>query len=117
MKLRIYLCCVFLFLSAGLTMAQQNVTSATLSGRIEDARGAFVSGASVTTTNLETNQRIATTSDDEGRYRFPYLRNGDYELTIDAQGFSTTTKRLTLSIGQSLDVPVRLEVAGVSEQV
>ena len=117
MKIRLYLCCVFLFISAGLTMAQQNVTSATLSGRIEDARGAVVSGANITATNLETNQRLATASDHEGRYRFPYLRTGDYQLTAGAQGFSTITKRLTLSIGQSLDVPVKLEVAGLSEQV
>src|SRR5436190_2441201 len=117
MKIRLYLYCVFLFISAGLTMAQQNVTSATLSGRIEDARGAVVSGADITATNFETNQRLATTSDHEGRYRFPYLRTGDYELTAGAQGFSTITKRLTLSIGQSLDVPVKLEVAGLSEQV
>jgi hypothetical protein len=117
MKLRIYLSCLFLLIFAGLTMAQQNVTSATLSGRIEDSRGAVISGASVTATHLETNQRLTTTSDHEGRYRFPYLRIGDYELAIDAQGFSTITKQLTLSVGQSLDMPVRLEVAGLSEQV
>ena len=117
MKIRLYLCCVFLFISAGVTVAQQSVTSATLSGQIEDARGAVISGANITATNLETNQRLATTSDNEGRYRFPYLRTGDYELTAGAQGFSTITKRLTLSIGQSLDVPVRLEVTGLSEQV
>jgi hypothetical protein len=117
MKIPLYLCCVFLFISAGVTVAQQSVTSATLSGQIEDARGAVISGANITATNLETNQRLVTTSDNEGRYRFPYLRTGDYELTAGAQGFSTITKRLTLSIGQSLDVSVRLEVIGLSEQV
>jgi len=117
MKIPIYLSLVIMFLCAGLCVAQQNVTSATLSGRIDDARGAVVSGANVTATNLETNQRQTTTSDHEGRYRFPYLRTGDYDVTIDAPGFATITKRLTLSIGQAVDLPIKLDVAGVSEQV
>ncbi|HET6974873.1 MAG TPA: TonB-dependent receptor [Pyrinomonadaceae bacterium] len=117
MKLPIYLCSILVLLCAGFCAAQQNVTSATLSGRIDDASGALVSGANVSATNLETNQRQTTTSDHEGRYRFPYLRTGDYDVTIDAPGFATITKRLTLSIGQAIDLPIKLEVAGVSEQV
>ena len=117
MKIPLYLCSVFIFLYAGLCAAQQSVTSATLSGRIEDERGAFVSGASVTAVNLETQQHLNTTTDDEGRYRFPYLRTGTYDLKIDAAGFSPVTKQLTVSIGQALDLPIKLDVAGVSAQV
>lgn len=117
MRIPLYLCSVFIFLYAGLCAAQQSVTSATLSGRIEDARGAFVSGASVTAVNLETQQQLNTTTDDEGRYRFPYLRTGTYDLKIDAAGFSSVTKQLTVSIGQALDLPIKLDVAGVSAQV
>src|SRR5829696_3799064 len=118
MKIRIYLYSFLLvFLSSGPAVAQQNVTSATLSGRIEDSRGAVISGASVTATHLETNQQHTATSDEEGRYRFPYLRIGAYDLKIDAQGFSTLTRQLTVSVGQALDVPVRLDVAGVAAEV
>ena len=117
MKIRIYLCSVLIFLSAGVCAAQQSVTSATLSGRIEDARGAVVSGASVSAINLETHQQLNTMTDDEGRYRFPYLRTGPYELKIDAAGFSTVTRQLTVSVGQALDLPIKLDVAGVSAQV
>jgi len=38
-------------------VAQQSVTSATLSGRIVDAGGASVSGATLSATSLETNQK------------------------------------------------------------
>ena len=117
MKIRIYLCSVLIFLSAGVCAAQQSVTSATLSGRIEDARGAVVSGASVTATNLDTQQQLNTKTDDEGRYRFPYLRTGPYDLKIDAPGFSTVSRQLTVSVGQALDLPIKLDVAGVSAQV
>ena len=117
MKIRVYLFFILVFVSAGVCAAQQNVTSATLSGRIEDVRGAVVSGATVTATHVETNQQLTTTSDYEGRYRFPYLRIGAYDLKIDAQGFTAVTKQLTLSVGQALDLPVKLDVAGVSAQV
>ena len=117
MKIRPYLCFAFVFVFTSVCSGQQNVTSGTLSGRIEDARGASVNGASVTATHLETNQHHTTISDHEGRFRFPYLRTGAYDLRIDAQGFSTATKQLTVSVGQSLDLPVKLDVAGVSAQV
>ena len=114
MKLPIYLCSILVFLCAGICAAQQNVTSATLSGRVEDAQGAVVSGANLIATHIETNQQLTATTDHEGRYRFPYLRTGAYELKVDAAGFSTISKQLTVSVGQAVDLPIQLEVAGVS---
>jgi len=97
--------------------AQQSVTSGTLSGRVEDAQGAVVSGVIVTATHLETNHQLTATSDAEGRYRFPYLRTGDYDLKFEAQGFESMTKQLTVLVGQTLDLPVKLTVAGLTAQV
>ncbi|HSE17031.1 MAG TPA: TonB-dependent receptor [Pyrinomonadaceae bacterium] len=118
MKIYIYLYSfVLVFLSFSAVVGQQSVTSATLSGRIEDSSGAVISGANITATHLETNQQHTAMSDDAGRYRFPYLRTGAYDLKIDAPGFSTMTRQLTVSIGQALDVPIRLDVASLSAQV
>ncbi|MGB9179494.1 MAG: TonB-dependent receptor [Pyrinomonadaceae bacterium] len=97
--------------------AQQTVTSATLSGRVEDTGGASVSGATVTALNLGTNQSQTAITDAEGRYRFSYLTVGDYQLRIERSGFATLTRELTLTVGQALVLPVRLSVAGVSEKV
>lgn len=107
-----------LFLIGGqYARAQQTVTSASLSGRVQDASGAVVSGASLTATNVDTNQRQTTTTDYDGRYRFPYLQVGSYKLTIESTGFAPSTKELTVTVGQSLDLPLKLEVAGISAQV
>ncbi len=100
-----------------LASAQQTVTSATLGGRVEDASGAIVSGALVTATNLDTNQAQTIASDEEGRYKFSYLPAGTYRLTIERAGFNTLQQQLTLTIGQALDVPFRLAVAGVTGSV
>lgn len=118
MRIPIYLSAALLvFIIWGLGAAQQSVTSGTLSGRIEDAQGASVSGVTVTATHLETNHQLSTTSDVEGRYRFPYLRTGDYDLKIEADGFEPLTKQLTVLVGQALDLPIKLNVAGVTAQV
>ena len=110
--------CLCLFLSCGVRLAaQQTVTSATLSGRVEDAQGAAVRGAAVTITNVNTNQKRTTVSDEEGRYRFPYLPVGDYRLGVEGDGFAPLVRQLTLTIGQALDVTLRLSVAGVAESV
>jgi hypothetical protein len=97
--------------------AQQTVTSATLTGRLEDASGAVVSGATLTATSLETNQKQVATTDYDGRYRFPYLQVGSYTLSVEAQGFAPLKKELTVTVGQTLDFPLKLDVAGVSAQV
>ncbi|HEX8142079.1 MAG TPA: TonB-dependent receptor [Pyrinomonadaceae bacterium] len=97
--------------------AQQSVTTATLSGHVEDESGAGIVGANLTIKSLDTNQERTGLSDAEGRYRFSYLPVGPYQLTVERAGFTTLRERLTLTLGQALDVPVRLKVAGVTESV
>ncbi|MDT7603534.1 MAG: hypothetical protein QOF61_1531, partial [Acidobacteriota bacterium] len=93
------------------------ITSATLSGRVEDANGATVAGAAVKATQLETNQTRTATSDAEGRYRFAYLPVGTYQLGVERAGFAPLNARITLTVGQALDVPLKLSVAGVAENI
>jgi hypothetical protein len=117
-RLLLMLAITWAVLSAShLALAQQTVTSATLSGRVEDASGARVAGALLTATNLATNQTQTAATDYEGRYRFAYLQVGNYRLTVEADGFTSITKQLTLTIGQALDLPLKLEVAGVAANV
>jgi hypothetical protein len=97
--------------------AQQTVTSASLSGRVEDVRGAALAGATVIATNLATNQSFTATTDDEGRYRFPYLQVGDCRISVSAPNFNSLTRQLTLLIGQAVDLSLTLEVSGLSAQV
>jgi Carboxypeptidase regulatory-like domain/TonB dependent receptor len=115
----LYVICLSIFLGGeSLTIfAQQSITSATLSGRIEDANGAAIHGASVTATNLDRNQSATTTSDFEGRFRFMYLPSGRYRLKVEAGGFAPANRELTLTLGGALDLPLRLAVAGVETTV
>src|SRR6266576_1725964 len=78
------------------TLAQQTVTSATLGGRVRDGSGSFVNGASLIATNQQTNQSLTAVTDDQGRYRFPYLQVGEYKVSVEARGFAPWTKLLTV---------------------
>src|SRR6185436_15847842 len=108
---------VVVLCSGRATLAQQNVTSASLSGVVQDASGALVSDATLTVTKTDTNQERTAKTDYDGRYRFPYLPVGEYRLAVNATGFAPFTQDLTLTIGQAVFLPVKLAVAGFSEKV
>ncbi len=99
------------------TQAQQTMTSANLSGHVEDAGGARIRNASVTARSISTGQEKATVCDSEGQFRLAYLMVGTYDITVWSPGFATLKRQLTLTIGQSLDVPFRLNVEGMAANV
>src|SRR5690349_18275103 len=94
--------------------AQQAISSATVSGHVSDASGAALSGAPIEIVNLERNQKWNAVSDSRGRFQFLYLPVGPYRLHAEAAGFSARDLDLSLVVGAALDVPITLDVAGVS---
>lgn len=109
---------VWAFASCGLmcahaVFAQQSVDYASVSGRLTDPSGAVVTGAQVTARHTQTNVTGTTATDQEGRFRFPYLRVGPYEITVSQQGFRDATKLLTLTVGAAFELPLTLTLATV----
>jgi hypothetical protein len=100
-----------------LNVFAQNVTSATLSGTVEDANGASVPGATLTATNVDTNQQRITDSGLDGHFRFPYLPVGSYKMTVAQSGFRTVSREITVTVGQALYLTFRLDVNSVAENV
>jgi hypothetical protein len=94
----------------------QAAASATVTGVVRDTTEAVVVGASVELRNHATNQMLATVTDGQGRFRFPYVPVGDYHLSVDASGFATTNVNLALGVGQAIDVPVVLR-PGITESI
>jgi hypothetical protein len=110
------------FAAAGLAMpgsarAQRTVTQATLEGVVEDPSGAVVSGATVEAQHEERGQVWRAGSDERGRFRFLALPLGRYALVTARQGFATRRQELELSVGQALDLRVRLSVATLEQAV
>lgn len=97
--------------------AQQTIDTATVQGRIEDPSGASISAAKVTIENTRTGVRAAAESSATGEFRFNTVPAGEYLLSTAVDGFAPVSRRLTVAIGQSFYVPLRLSVAGKSENL
>jgi hypothetical protein len=98
-------------------LAQQSIGSASLSGRVGDPLGAAVAGAQVIARQIETNISETTSADEHGRFRFPSLRVGSYEITAHQEGFRETTQRLSLTVGAAFELSLSLALASVQTSV
>jgi hypothetical protein len=98
-------------------LAQETINQATIAGRVLDAQGGAVPGAQVSVRQIDTNVTVEATTDENGRFRFPYLRIGRYELTARLPGFREHARTLTLSAGSAFDVSIVLEVAGINVEM
>jgi hypothetical protein len=107
-------CCLWLSVSA---FAQETVNSASVGGRVTDPQGAVVPGVLVIAVNTDTRIQAETVTGDDGRFRFPYLRVGRYEVTVHLQGFSAPTRTLMLTAGSAFDIAVALSLDTVEANI
>ncbi len=110
-----------LYVLAGLlvapSFAQQQVTSGTLSGLVEDATGAPLAGSQMEMLNLDRNQVELISSDSQGRFQFLYLVPGSYKMTATDPRFAPYSRVVSIAAGQALSFPVRLGLAERNEAV
>lgn len=117
-RLAAAVCCGWLGCAGGgMLSAQETINYASVSGRVTDPQGAVVPGATVTARQADTGVTATDTTDGSGRFRFPYLRVGPYELSVASAGFEPVTRVLTLNAGAAFDLPIALQISGVLEAV
>lgn len=95
--------------------AAQSGTTGTLTGTVQDPNGAVLPGVQVTIRNAGTGLTRNTTTNDEGRWTFPALPVGTYELTYEVASFKSL-KRTNVAVEAAVPRTLedRLEVAGVA---
>lgn len=92
--------------------------NAQVAGYVRDAQSRSVREAEISLVNNATADRRTAKTNDAGLYVFGSVAPGTYSLVTTADGFqTTTTPSLVVEVGQSLQVNVRLAVAGVEESV
>jgi hypothetical protein len=93
-------------------------TSGSISGAVTDVNKAAVASATVVVRNVGTNESRTATTDAEGRYRFPNLAIGNYEISVEAQGFAKFLRTgIELLLNQQAVINAELKPAGVQEVV
>jgi outer membrane receptor protein involved in Fe transport len=106
---------VFCWISA--ISSAQTATTGQIVGVVADNSGAVVNGAKVTLTSDAGVRREAQTSSN-GRYTFPLLDPGAYQLEVNASGFAAATlQNIQVQITESTVVDVALKVAGAPTTV
>lgn len=86
-------------------------TTGNITGDLKDVNGAFIVGAQVTARQVETGLTRTTVSTDEGRFVFPGMAVGLYELRAELTGFSPYTFRVNLTVGETTVSNVVMELA------
>lgn len=103
--------CSMAFCASGSYVAgQAALTTASLSGRVADATGAAIRDASITVTQLATNQIQTARTDLQGRFRVAYLPVGRFSLVVTAANFAETRRELQLTVGSAFDLSFTLAV-------
>jgi len=97
--------------------SQETINNASLTGRVTDISGAVIPKATVSVRSTATDLTTSVETDAVGRYRFPYLQVGQYEVTVHSEGFDDAKGSLTLTVGAAFDLPVMLTVGGAQTSV
>jgi hypothetical protein len=104
-----------IFLPVRYAKGQETVNNASLSGTVTDPSGAVVGNAQVAAKRTETDVTNTTVTDDAGRFRFPYLPVGQYEIKVCKAGFAEATRTVTLTVGAAFDLPMQLALSAANE--
>ena len=88
-----------------------------ITGTVKDPDGAIVSGASVSL--LHTNQAVvrATVTDNEGVFTLENIEPGDYQLSVERNGFVRHRSAIHVTHEKTQQVTVVLEVTPLVESV
>ncbi|MGB9147222.1 MAG: TonB-dependent receptor [Acidobacteriaceae bacterium] len=112
--------CVILMLAL-VCMPRLSAQTATGSivGTVTDQTGGVIVKASVTLTDVDTNQVIRTVATDQrGYYALTLLPPATYRLSVEANGFRQFLQSgIKLDVGATLTVDVPLQVGHVSQKV
>jgi hypothetical protein len=97
--------------------ANAQTNAGEISGVVKDVSGGVVPGATVTATHPASGLMVERVTDAEGRFFFPALRIGQWEITAVLSGFAPQTQKVGLEIGRTLGLEFVLGLEGLAEQV
>ena len=93
-------------------------TNSNITGDVKDVNGAALVGVAVTATQVDTGLTRVTTSEGEGRFVFPSLPVGLYELRAEFSGFEPLVfPNVTLTVNETTDVTLVMKVSGLTATV
>ena len=86
-------------------------------GRVQDASGAIVAGATVTAVNEATNDQRSTTTSDTGAFAIAELTPGSWRVEIAAPGHKAHVQRVLLAVNQERRADAQLELGALTDRI
>jgi hypothetical protein len=96
---------------------QETINNASLNGRVTDTTGAVIENARVAIHAMATGVTTVASTDAGGRFHFPYVPVGEYEVLVHEDGFGDAKRRVNLTVGGAFELPFMLTVAGAATTV
>jgi len=87
-----------------------------ISGRVTDAQGAVIAGATIEV-RQEGAAAFNTKTNAEGTYLIPSLAAGDFTVTVRASGFGSVRTKVSVLVGQTPNLDTTLPLATNAESV
>jgi hypothetical protein len=110
-------CLLFIVLLAGVAQIMAQAGRAEITGDIKDQNGGLVGGATVTLTEVATNQAFSRTVNGDS-YTITNLKPGLYRVTVAADNFKQFTRQeIRLATGERVRLDVVLEPGSLTESV
>ncbi|MFY9852563.1 MAG: TonB-dependent receptor, partial [Terracidiphilus sp.] len=107
-----------LLLLALLAVPVQAQFRTSIQGTVTDSTGAVIPGATLTLTNVATNETVTRTSNDEGIFNFNALPAAHFTLVVEMQGFQKKVLHdLQLIPEQANALNIQLELGSVTQTV
>ena len=98
--------------------AWSQIEQANLTGVVNDQTGAVVPGAAVLLENRATREKAETQTNGSGGYRLPFLKAGEYDLTVTKSGFDAAkVTGIRLTVGLTATVNLALRSGTVQQEV
>ncbi|HUG90546.1 MAG TPA: TonB-dependent receptor [Planctomycetaceae bacterium] len=89
-----------------------------VAGTVVDASGGVLPGATITLTNIGTNEVRTTVSDASGAFIFQQVPVGTYKATVALDGFKTAEfTDVSVAVGQDYSLTARLGIGEITETV
>jgi len=97
--------------------AQTTVGTGSIVGTVSDASGAVISGAEVTIRNIATGQVVKLVTNSSGSFNSRALIPADYKATVSAKGFTSAQIPVTVFVGNTASISVKLQVGSGKEVI
>lgn len=109
---------LFFTLALGLCSIWAQDPRGTILGRVVDASGSPIPGATLKIVNTATGLSVSTNSVDSGDYRAPYLNPGFYNVEVEAAGFAKLIRsNVQVRTTETVTLDLEMKVGQVNESV